>query len=757
MPYTRIAVAQVPADLVGRHLPAAIRELDRDLRLSTDDHRTLELLRKLREKLTRLDDNIRRMADAQGFSYVRSILSFCGSKGRNVQILIFPEIAVPASWPDVIRKLCNEHEIPLLILGSHDFGCAYERNGPDYHVAVDPPVVVRVRSWNELPAHNANPPPAIGGAGRTLVAVPARMSAAAIGPQIEGRALALRANGIATAVANTEGHSRFYVRSWLDDVGEGEISDDRPLGAFLYRIPAGSHAVNILDIDLAYQAGGWLDTRGFFTRPVTVAPLIPEALFPDYCCYLRELEGSPLRSEEVVRAERARQVRRATMNTLKYLETNGSSEFKSLEHKIVQIEEACQRTLGIAILQRYAEPGDFQRLVDAVIIPRAETSLASLVGSTCEVLSELVNRLPLMDRAPFRNLIERVQRLGESNIWVMTTEDAPALPSRIDKRPMGEPPPSTRRSVADFLALVEILFDTHYHWGRIPTEKQRAIDGGKLLQQLHRVLKEFEALGRIQDATLDDALLYLRQELRLPYEAFPAAASGGTVEVMIARQMASIEDPKKAAMLLSLMDIAEKSLDIQAITSELGTTDKEGAEAEVLKEIGPLVHAVRRRQALQHCSELRLLTFDLRGRSPLLVKDLIRRRFRAISLALEDDADEILRGLLEGLEVIYDHLVILYRDTLRGLARLSATERKERLETRQQEILRDLPLLRQVVGELLSSPQEAWEDVPHIFTLMRGLLEAKQEVSILTLLAMLPDLEPSPTEPMPPTADGMDE
>jgi hypothetical protein len=174
-----------------------------------------------------------------------------------------------------------------------------------------------------------------------------------------------------------------------------------------------------------------------------------------------------------------------------------------------------------------------------------------------------------------------------------------------------------------------------------------------------------------------------------------------------------------------------------------------GVEEKILKAIenlGPELSAQQRRLRLQLAlvrqnDGLPSLQADLlrQPQGTLLARDLLAKRALAVYLVCLDDPEQVLRGLLLELKTLYEILLLLYPEKLRELARLTAEERRSRLAERREEIRRDGSALGPALERLLSAPQQHWQEVPQIFRCMRNLLEAKQEISILTLLGMLPD------------------
>lgn len=376
MPYTRVAVVQLPEDLVAHYLPEAATQL------ILDQCADLQGAGRSSGVLATIIDSLRRdiyeLAKSQAEICLREVLRFAGH--RKVDVVVFPDFLLQPGWVELLELEQRDSEIPAIVMPSF--------------VLPRPPDAQTLQPFGErtisLSTHRVtlrafHPEQRIdipGGDGHVLSVVSAG-SRHRSDPGLSTRLDHLQTvYGVVTAVADTKGHSRFYARVWKDG-SRSKISDRRPLGAPLYQMPPGNAGINILDIDLAQQKGKWLDTGGFHTRSVTVAPLIPRGQFPEYMRLLKGKLASDYCSEWI-HSEKTREVR---FRTLERIRNPPRLSYTMFNQKIMEVEVATKEDEGLEELQKYAKPGDFQRLVDAILVdeplnlPRIRSVHSALVGA----------------------------------------------------------------------------------------------------------------------------------------------------------------------------------------------------------------------------------------------------------------------------------------------------------------------------------------------------------------------------------------
>ena len=717
MPYTRVAIAQIPHDLVERSIPETLGEMLPVV--ETQNPKVQTLLKRLKEYMDELEKETKRVAQAQAFSHFEAVISFCGTGSRHVDILIFPD-SLPNAWRSRISHLRDHHGITMIIAGAgHVFPpSAGDLQGGIPVILPDHEVYVLIRRWAELAIEPESPehgPP------HMLVAISDSKTIGRTTPDLEALTLEFHARfEIPVAVSNAGGHSRFFIRHGENDPIGGKLADAQPLGSLVYRTPPGDSAVNILDLNLMQRQG----PENLPARCVTVAPLISEKDFPDYCRYLHEFKNPDEDMERRILNTRSQIVRQATLEKIATQREEANHE--TFERKIRQVDEACSLRSGFDELQSYADSSDILRLVDAVVVPHPENYIYMILNSIGDTLTELSEHLPRVDRALVKKTMRKLERLQELHGPTSASNPRVSNIMEREKRHLS--------LIYELLSFESVLDSILYDIDKLdePDDLWFSIDS---------ILSDLDGSGKVEGSEIADLeeLFLLRRAGEhkarrkkhhlSDFEAKPNKLDKGE-DISIKEIAHQITRVEKA--------------DLRDLIKYFSDKGNEGDILESLMKLSPKLATVERQLRMQQALERlnRNLPvpdsfLQLRRGGRLLMRNLLGKRGLALHLVCQDSFEEVLRGLLMELEVAYTFLRLRYRKKLLELAQLTARKRHECLKERLQDIRRDGPRLSETLDRLLTDPQENWEELPEIFAMMWNLLEAKQEAGILTLLKML--------------------
>ncbi|MEM9552764.1 MAG: hypothetical protein AAGC60_00775 [Acidobacteriota bacterium] len=743
MPYTRVAVVQLPEDLRAHFLPASFRSLSLETQAATDE--ATKFLEQVAGKLDQLDREIHRLAEEREAACLEAIVEF--ARARGVDILALPQLTPRSRWIERLRRVQQQAQIPVITLGPtffHPRGNEDRSNEPVEHQVVLNGSSARVYC---IDPRQMIPDPGDRQSGFVIVS----------GSSSQGIDDTLRETlhrhrverGIASAICASfdpqvasrpaAGHgewrgSSFIARTWREQSGRC-ISEREPLGAPLYEVPRPSLGVNILDIDFAMQQGAWLQTDGFHTRSVTVAPIIAEEDYPEYVGWLWQVSSTPWFQR--VLSKQAQIVRRQTLSRLA---DDGVRGNEVLRQKLLEIDRAGGDADKLSELNRYSDPEDEQRLVDVVIVLRQAER--ALVGSIRESLQGLFRVLETESAAAVpRSVVEKVQALTleyEPSERHGTTHGVHFEPTRLWR-------------VNHDLELIRSYIEA---WSPKPLPDLFTTDH----------LMQWPSIGALSNeilsfvaATVD--YLTAGQSTSMDMEYF--AAEWSILSRLAAIDDQHLEDDFEAAGIGPLDDVPRGETEIVEVDLELlkrhpqssppaheaaaKTPERSEAQSRLLQ-IVDAEH--RRREAARdslghHAGE----AVERPSPIPWLERQLIRRRALALHRMLDDRPATILLGLCDELAALMVLLVLGRRERLvrlAGLPREVRDARAARLRSRHERLW---ARLKGDVESLLSDPERHWRKIPEIRKTLDKLLCTREEVNALARLLLL-DEGLLPNEPV---------